>query len=750
MGLRARCDIEQHGLLHDTGLSHGSISPVDVEIKVIDIINESKHPGTLVTCDIEAIGASLKHNINGRVDENGSVRWDDEEEPGNSSIHIKADVNGTIRIKVSIRAGKRNSWKRLGQAKFDVCSLKSSQCRKSLHLDNSGVVASSSFHSMSPMSWSASLGIRKNSLDNGNSQVVISVAATKCLTDTQSLVVNASGWLFLNARLLWKRRYFVYLEGSSHLYFSRRPMNAQELVTKGYESSIKLGPNAVVEKAYGHNSSGKKFRFNIIRQGHRVLRLAAETLDARERWLDALSPFGGVTLEHDTDVEEEYSCSDDEVLADAIATDHLHGSSTTKRINCNQLLSECSLESLDEASVYVHRRHLHQKEPTPPSPHNITLAEAVRALDVAAARAILNARKQEPSVEELTTLLHILFDFQTLPVMSLYASGPDRAALIRMLLRSNPVVGRSTLPNGQYPALAELDLAAPSTDVLDALLKICPETACLDDKGSGDYPMHVACRKLHVEAIHVLLKCYPGSWTLRNHKSQELPLHSALYVPNGGGNSGEAIVRESRVLKVLEIFATHRAHLSSTGQQRLETCDRQGFNILHHASAFHTARVVNNLLGLVYNPLDMLAAKDIQGDTPLHLAAKRVSATESLCAIDVFHALATCRFHAITNIAGRPASELLATHLREPLVANYAHRLERSDSLQSVGGAFVTGRRPSMRSVVSSATASGQSTPPPSYLHSTDDSSDAACGGWFFGWCTSKKDNCNSPVINLR
>lgn len=69
---------------------------------------------------------------------------------------------------------------------------------------------------------------------------------------------------------------------------------------------------------------------------------------------------------------------------------------------------------------------------------------------------------------------------------------------------------------------------------------------------------------------------------------------------------------------------------------------------------------------------------DRNGNTPLHIVCERISATQTLCSMDVFQALASAFYHTNPNNDGKsPALALNPTELRLKLVSPFANLKRR-------------------------------------------------------------------------
>jgi len=259
---------------------------------------------------------------------------------------------------------------------------------------------------------------------------------------------------------------------------------------------------------------------------------------------------------------------------------------------------------------------------------------------------------------------------------------------------------------------AELRRQRPNLELVAALVRACPEAMYLSNHGTGEYPIHVAFQTRSLAAVRTLLGLDPSAWCTRNNKTLEFPLHVLLNVAachrppptttttaTATSSSSSAWPQEQQPPQqqpsgddALDFYPSHfaaavqeetcallgalEAALEETQRRRqirdaaskLEAGDCHGRSALHYAAAFHTAQVAERVLRL--SPRGLPRSVDRRGDSPLHVACARVSATESLSSVDVFALLARALFHDWANLAGQsPVLLLWPMDLRTALLA---------------------------------------------------------------------------------
>lgn len=136
-----------------------------------------------------------------------------------------------------------------------------------------------------------------------------------------------------------------------------------------------------------------------------------------------------------------------------------------------------------------------------------------------------------------------------------------------------------------------------------------------------------------------------------------------------------AIYVEKSLLTVIDLLLKYAQstpnHRRAILQAKVIAVDTDSKTILHYAAAHHTSSVVKKILQ--FSPKKLSRIGDHKMNTPLHIACERISVTQTLCALDVFHALASKFYHTLRNEEElSPASSLNPIDIRLKLISKYA------------------------------------------------------------------------------
>mmetsp|Transcript_3362 Transcript_3362/g.7525 ORF Transcript_3362/g.7525 Transcript_3362/m.7525 type:complete len:1031 (+) Transcript_3362:907-3999(+) len=314
-----------------------------------------------------------------------------------------------------------------------------------------------------------------------------------------------------------------------------------------------------------------------------------------------------------------------------------------------------------------------------------------------------------------TPALHLLFDEEYLRLVNDDLHGAARRRIVELLVRHNPRAASIRIQNchvrcreGDYVLHAELRRAQPDLCILEAILQTAPEALYRSNELSGEYPIHLACSRLQVSAVRVLLRHDRHCATMRNGKTLDYPIHAALNpsAPEGFPSGRDfAIAYDKDVLQIVDALA-HTFHRiiqrsgkrgsphgsswqrdstvssASSTPDPLESTNASAQSVLHLAARFHSARVVRCILKLAQSTTSadrLLETQDHDLSTPLHVAAARVNESESLVALDVFSELALHFYHVWPDRQGASPADLITDiPLRRKMTARFRPRSRSS------------------------------------------------------------------------